>query len=89
MATKAVDGGFDCAVTAKIGDRDYIIAEAYEIVGVAIRAPVEANACLISAAPDLLEALEPLLMRWADPLSISEHHWNAARDAIKKARGSA
>lgn len=46
-----------------------------------------ADARLISAAPDLLAALEPLLMRWADPLSITEQHWNAARDAIKKSRG--
>lgn len=46
-----------------------------------------ANAHLIAAAPDLYEALVPLLMRWADPLSIQEHHWNAARDALKKARG--
>lgn len=46
-----------------------------------------ANAALIAAAPDLYAALEPLLMRWADPLSIQEHHWNAARDALKKARG--
>lgn len=45
------------------------------------------DASLIAAAPDLYEALVPLLMRWADPLSIQEHHWNAARDALKKARG--
>ncbi len=45
------------------------------------------DGALIAAAPDLYAALEPLLVRWDDPLSIQEHHWNAARDALKKARG--
>lgn len=48
----------------------------------------EANAALISAAPDLLEALEAMLTH----MGMDEDEWNKptfdqARAAIKKARG--
>lgn len=45
---------------------------------------LEANARLISAAPDMLEALENLEN---DNGSIPDHAWNMVQAAIAKARG--
>lgn len=44
-----------------------------------------ADAALIAAAPELLEALENLL-EWSDPLEAPEAH-QKAREAIAKAKG--
>lgn len=54
----------------------------------ATRAEAGANARLISAAPDMYEALKQLLMRWVDPLSIRTEHWEVARAALAKADGT-
>ena len=51
------DGGRDFGVGAQVDGRFYCIAEAFEVVGKDKRAPAEANATLIAAAPDLLAAL--------------------------------
>lgn len=66
--------------------------------------PAEANARLIAAAPDMLEALEGLLAakrdldehpdsdtsgRWERKLYAVQAAWDAARAAIAKARGGA
>ena len=59
-------------------------------VGVGFIADVDtlANARLICAAPDLLEALEDLLIRVADDEEYGpEHAITKARAAIAKARG--
>lgn len=42
-----------------------------------------------SAAPEIAEALQKLLERWIDPLSITAEHWEAARAALSKAKGEA
>jgi hypothetical protein len=49
----------------------------------------EANARLISAAPDLLEALEEVLDNWryCDALMEGREAYDKARSAITKARG--
>jgi hypothetical protein len=44
----------------------------------------EADACLIAAAPDMLEALENLEN---DDGSIPDHAWKLVQDAISKAKG--
>jgi len=41
---------------------------------------------LIEAAPDLLRAVEKLLMWHEDP-EADDHAWSVARDALAKARG--
>ena len=54
-----------------------------------------ANAHLIAASPDLLAALEQIVMDWdrvttsqqvPDEINVDDH-WQAARDAIAKAKG--
>lgn len=65
---------------------DYCIAEA----GIG-HENYEANALLIAAAPDLLEALRGALEHWPVPSSICKDRpaWKAARAAIAKATGGA
>lgn len=56
------------------------------------RNEVEANAQLIAASPDLLEALDALLIAYCDPGNQGSDHdekVEAARAAIAKARGTA
>lgn len=58
-------------------------------------AEADANARLIAAAPELLEALAGLVKHYCPPPAISGSKWQneghlalvAARDAIRKARG--
>lgn len=57
---RGIDDGGDWAV---VDERGYIIAEAYRQLSYSIFAPAEANARLIAAAPELLEALKGLLKR--------------------------
>jgi hypothetical protein len=78
-ATVPVDGGIDVAI---IGDGE-IIAEVFARASATKWPPVEANASLISAAPDLLNALKALMD------SEGEIHDKviAAREAIAKAEG--
>ena len=49
------------------------------------------NACLIAAAPELLEALEAIIERWDTPLWKDVQHTatyiNAARLVVAKAKG--
>lgn len=54
-------------------------------------AQTAANARLIAAAPDLLEALRGALEHWPVPSSICKDRpaWEAARTAIAKATGQA
>ena len=51
------DSGWDWGIRATIGNKGYCIAEAFEVVAADMKTPVEANARLIAAAPDLLAAL--------------------------------
>lgn len=51
-------GGYDYGIYT---ENKRIIAEAFEITAENVREPVKANAQLIAAAPDLLEALTNLL----------------------------
>jgi len=55
------DGGFDYAISAKVGMYERCIAEAFEVVDAGVKVPAEANARLMAAAPDLLAALEAAL----------------------------
>jgi hypothetical protein len=77
-------GGYDVGIVGQIGERDYIIAEAFEIVDKGVKVPVNANARLIAAAPDLLAALKRLL--YAPDNELSEAN-DQARAAIDKAEG--
>ena len=54
-----------------------------------VKGRTEANARLIAAAPDLLEALKGALEHWPVPSSICKDRpaYEAARAAIKKAGG--
>ena len=49
----------------------------------------DANACLIAAAPDLLEALKAIMNERWSPAGRSEHVSDMARAAILKATGEA
>lgn len=49
------DGGWDWGIAADVGGKQRCIAEAFEVVGRDVKAPAEANARLIAAAPDLLD----------------------------------
>jgi hypothetical protein len=81
------DGGRDFGIRADVAGENVVVAETFERVGERIRAPASANAYLIAAAPELYEALEQITIRWMDPGSITVEHWQAARDALAKARG--
>ena len=52
------------------------------------RDEADANARLIAAAPDMLEALE-LVIQWADGIGSPANMFNVARSAIAKATGAA
>ncbi len=57
-ANRPTDGQFDWAIGALVNDRQSCIAEAFGRVAVDSYPDAEANARLIAAAPDLLEALK-------------------------------
>lgn len=57
-ALTPVDGAFDYAIAAEVDGRPQVIAEAFARSGQTSFPPAEANARLIAAAPDLLEALK-------------------------------
>jgi hypothetical protein len=64
--------------------------DAGDDAGVHGRTPEEkmANACLIAAAPELLEALEMMVLDFSDyPASERFHAFDLARAAIAKAKG--
>jgi len=48
------DGGYDYGIAAVINGGEVCIAEAFEVVRIKDRAPAEANARLIAAAPELV-----------------------------------
>jgi len=50
---------------------------------------VDANARLIAAAPDLLAALDNILSRHVEEEFIPTEYWDAAKEAIAKAKGLA
>lgn len=53
-----------------------------------VKGNVKGNAPLIAAAPDLLWALADLVFAHdQNPSMLTEEEWNAARKALKKARG--
>lgn len=94
-------GGYDWAI---IAPDKAIVAECFEVVDWAENGvdfdtrPVEANARLIAAAPDLLEALHGLngILGTAESNASGTPQWefvsskiNAAREAIAKANGAA
>ena len=81
------DGGFDYAINAKVGMYERCIAEAFEVVDHGVKVPAEANARLMAAAPDLLEAAEAILAR----ASATDHDpaITDLRNAVAKARGTA
>jgi hypothetical protein len=65
-AVKPSDGGYDWGITTVVDGRITCIAEAFEVVGEATKAPAEANARLIAAAPDMLEALKDIESKIVD-----------------------
>lgn len=61
------------------------------IHGEHVRVPLEqahANARLISAAPDLLHALDCILHRHVEDEFIPMEFWDMAKEAVKKAKGA-
>ena len=87
-------GGFDWAIYAG----SHILAEAYEVVDYGKTLPVEANVRLISAAPDMYEALEALVngcVRYDEnpESAVARAAYDAglgvARAALSKAQGGA
>ena len=77
-------GALDKNDQRRVGsDNGRLIATCHhECVG-ALEIEMEANARLIAAAPELLEALEACLPH----LQVYTPHWSATKAAIKKARG--
>jgi uncharacterized protein YqgV (UPF0045/DUF77 family) len=56
-----IGGGFDIGIVAEENGNVSLIAEVYEVVNQSGRkADVKANAALIEAAPDMLDALESI-----------------------------
>jgi hypothetical protein len=80
-------GGYDYAI---IDSQEKIIAETFEHVGKTKngyeKRPAEANAKLISAAPELLEALKNVIKFWESGCFI-DAEIEQAKQAIKKAEG--
>ena len=79
------DGAFDFGIAGAIDGRSYCIAEAFGRVGDDVRPDAEANARLIAAAPDMLEALKHLV-HWHDQLGPDDVA--KATAAIAKATGA-
>jgi len=67
-------------------DNEVLTYEDYDGMWLAYVPQREANARLIAAAPELLEALENLEN---DDGSIPDHAWNLCQAAIAKAKGEA
>ncbi len=80
----AISDGGDYAILDADGE---IIAEAIRQVGPSDFRPANANARLIAAAPDLLEALEAILAEDNPTLATMNERLEAGRAAIAKARG--
>jgi len=85
-AKTPVDGEYDWCVGAEIDGRKHVLIEAFGRVAEDVRPTAEANARLISAAPDLYEALENV-MREFGPGTMSDAAFNGACAALAKARG--
>lgn len=98
-ARHPVDGEFDWCVSADIDGSLRVISEAFGRVSALITPNAEANARLISAAPDLLAALEAArtqLITLGGIADLSEHGdaiqavvIGKVDDAIAKAKGDA
>lgn len=101
-ARSPVDGGIDWAIVGVLGGKQMVISEAFNRVAENVWAPAEANARLISAAPDLLAALEELLPNYIaachqldgtsgnEEFKCDDNRLIAdARAAISKAKGEA
>ncbi len=74
-------GGFDCAIYAGASDNAIIVAEAYEVVDYGIRTNVLANARLISAAPDMYDALQAFLETYVALVNSGDAgFWNPEKD---------
>lgn len=95
-ARRPVDGEFDWGIVATIDGVPRIIGEAYGRASNNVRPNAEANARLISAAPDMAKALERFLDHYVAMVSSGdcgfwnpedEAHVKAARSALAKARG--
>lgn len=91
-----VDGEFDWCVAATIDGAQHVIVEAFGRVADHVRPNAEANARLISAAPDMAEALQGFLDHYVAMVNSGdcgfwnpedETHVKAARSALAKARG--
>ncbi|MBW3095668.1 hypothetical protein [Pseudohoeflea coraliihabitans] len=89
---------YDFAIRASVGHGPVVIGEAFGRATQTVYLPAEANARLIAAAPDLLEALEGLLAKYTELVSSGDcGSWDpekeseviAARAAIAKAKGDA
>lgn len=89
-ATKAkfpVDGEFDYGIHCVVGGEPYVVAEAFGRAGVHTRPNAEANARLISAAPDLYAALKEMVEWWETEGGRLEDSLSRAKAALEKAEG--
>jgi len=93
-ARKIVDGivdyigAVDYGIAADVGGKKEIIAEAFGQVSKDEFTPAVGNANIIAAAPELYEALEKITNYYLPPVNPEfAEVWNAARAALRKARG--
>jgi hypothetical protein len=84
------DDGGDYAVLDAEG---FIVAEAFNLVGLGNPRPAKENARLIAAAPDLLAALVEIAGHWPSEDKTSAEDYRVlrgiARAAVAKAKGEA